>query len=279
MHWVPTAALRMRTRDTYAHAFVLLGLAYYYALTNDAQILAIVDSTLTFLDDGLASDQGGYLDAAPSRDAIRRQNPHMHLLEALLALYSATGCAQYLRRASQIVDLFCKCFFRSDTGTLCEYLTAQLQPLPGPSGRIVEPGHHYEWIWLLGEYQRLSGRNVGTFTSALYDFADQYGWDQKGYIVDEVDVSGTVVAGSRRTWPHTEGLKANIVEDEHGRSCCDQRAAKCVARLVETFLGRPIPAGWVDRVTGDGVDIADFVPASTLYHVFCAVTEAARATR
>src|SRR2546430_13023820 len=36
----------------------------------------------------------------------RRQNPHMHLLEALLALHVATGEKNWLRRAGALVDLF-----------------------------------------------------------------------------------------------------------------------------------------------------------------------------
>ena len=44
------------------------------------------------------------------------------------------------------------------------------------------------------------------------------------------------------------------------------------------FWRRPIPAGWIDRVSADGAPIVEFMPASTLYHVFGAVTEAHRVT-
>ena len=114
-------------RDTYGHAFVLLGLAWYYRLTKDAQIRAIVDSTLAFVDEGLASQNGGYVDAVPAPDAIRRQNPHMHLFEACLALYEALEDPQHLTRAAAIFDLFAERFFQPATGTLCEYFTAELQ--------------------------------------------------------------------------------------------------------------------------------------------------------
>ena len=49
-----------------------------------------------------------------------------------------------------------------------------------------------------------------------------------------------------------------------------------MSRLSETFLAKPFPAGWIDRVDADGKSLVNFVPASTLYHVFCALTEAAR---
>jgi mannose-6-phosphate isomerase len=274
----PDGTVANPMRDGYGHAFVLLGLAWYHRLTRDPQILAIVDRTLAFLDEGLASDKGGYLDAVPAPDAVRRQNPHMHLFEAFLALYEASGRVQYLERAAAIFQLFATKFFQPESGTLCEYFTEELRPLPDKRGRIVEPGHHFEWICLLRQFQRLSGREVETYTAALYEFANRHGWDNDGFIVDELDTSGSVITSSRRSWPHTEGVKANVLEGEFGRGGCDERGAQCLARLQEAFLARPIPGGWVDRISAEGAAIAEFIPASTFYHVFGAVTEAVRAT-
>jgi len=274
----PDGTIANPMRDAYGHAFILLGLAWYHRLTGDSQILPIVDSTLAFLDEKLASNQGGYLDAVPAPDAIRRQNPHMHLFEAFLALYETTGRANYLARAAAIFELFSSRFFQPSTGTLCEYLTADLQPLPGKAGRIVEPGHHFEWVWLLRQFQRLSGCNVEAYTSALYEFANRYGWDDDGFVVDELDVTGSVVTRSRRAWPHAEGLKANLVEGEANRPGCDERGTQCLARLQEAFLARPIPGGWLDRISAEGTPMSEFIPTSTFYHVFGAVTEAVRVT-
>ncbi len=274
----PDGSIGNPMRDGYAHAFALLGLSWYHRLTGDSQVIPVIDATIAYLDDGFAAKQGGYLDAVPPPDAIRRQNPHMHLFEAFIALTQATRNEQYLAHATKIFHLFAERFFQPSSGALCEYLTDELVPIPGAKGRICEPGHHYEWIWLLRHYQRLSGRNVGSYCAALYAHADKYGWDKGGFIVDELDMSGAVIANSRRSWPHTEGAKANIVEGEAGHAGCDERAAQCLNRLSEAFLARPIPGGWVDRVSAEGAPIAEFIPASTLYHVFGAVTEAARIT-
>ena len=275
----PDGSIANSMRDTYAHAFVLLGLAWYHRVTGDAQVLSVVNETLAYLDEFSASSRGGYLDAVPPPDAIRRQNPHMHLFEAFLALHQATSDAKYLARAAEVFGVFTTSFFQPATRSLCEYLTDDLHPIDPPAGTAVEPGHHYEWIWLLRCFEKVSGRSVGSFCSALYDHADRYGWDAQNYILDEVDAIGYPIKSSRRSWPHTEGLKANIVEGEVGRPGCDERAARCLARLSDTFLGRPFPAGWIDRVDENGRSLVEFVPASTLYHIFCAVTEAERATR
>jgi mannose/cellobiose epimerase-like protein (N-acyl-D-glucosamine 2-epimerase family) len=274
----PDGSIANPTRDGYAHAFALLGLSWYFRLTGDPQVIPVIDATITYLDDAFAAKSGGYLDAVPPPDAIRRQNPHMHLFEAFIALSQAVGGEPYLSHATAMFELFASRFFQPSSGALCEYMSGELAPLPDTKGRICEPGHHYEWIWLLRQYQRLSGRDVTSYCTALYRHADAHGWDKAGFIIDELDFSGNVMANSRRSWPHTEGAKANIVEGEAGRAGCDEKAAQCLARLTDTFLAHPIPAGWIDRVSADGAPIVDFMPASTLYHVFGAVSEAHRVT-
>jgi mannose-6-phosphate isomerase len=272
----PDGGIANAARDTYAHAFALLGLAWYHRFTAEAQVLKIVDETLAFLDRALASDRGGYLDALPRPDALRRQNPHMHLFEAFIALHQATSDASFLARAAEIFGVFSTGFFQPSVGALAEYLTEALDPVPEARGRICEPGHHYEWVWLLRHFQRASGRDVSAYCSALYDHANRYGWDAAGYIRDEVEATGAVLKTSRRSWPHTEGLKANIVEGELGRAYCDAQAVRCLQRLADTFIARPIPGGWIDHVDEKGAPLVSMMPASTLYHLFCAIAEAAR---
>jgi mannose-6-phosphate isomerase len=274
----PDGSIASATRDTYAHAFVLLGLAWYYRLTGDSQVLTIVDETLTFLDEVIASARGGYLDAMPRSDEVRRQNPHMHLFESLIALHQATNQTKYLTRAVEIFDLFSAKFFNATHGSLCEYLTEDLNPLNDARGSITEPGHHYEWIWLLRNFQRASGREVKSYCKSLYDHADKYGWDEEGFVVDEVAAAGSILKRSRRLWPHTEALKANIVEGEIGRMNCDEKAARSVLRLTNVFLGRPFPSGWIDHVDQFGRPMVTMIPASTLYHLLGATAEAVRAT-
>lgn len=171
----------------------------------------------------------------------------MHLFEGFIALFQATRNAQYLARAGEIFGLFSSRFFQPDHGWLCEYLAENLVPLPDQWGRISEPGHHYEWIWLLRQFERSSGRSVASYCSALYDHADRYGWDKAGFIVDEVECTGAVLKESRRFWPHTEGLKANIAEGEAGRQGCDSKAAQCVSRLMGIYIYGATEIGRLDR--------------------------------
>jgi len=72
-----------------------------------------------------------------------------------------------------------------------------------------------------------------------------------------------------------EALKANVVEGKAGRLGCDSKAAHCVSRLMDTYMGRPISGGWIDHVDERGRPMVAMMPASTLYHVFCGTAEAA----
>ena len=79
------------TRDAYDHAFVLFALAWYFRATGDVSAIQLADATWEFMQHRLAeSPHGGFLEEfVPGRTEVklpRRQNPHMHLLEALLAL-------------------------------------------------------------------------------------------------------------------------------------------------------------------------------------------------
>jgi mannose/cellobiose epimerase-like protein (N-acyl-D-glucosamine 2-epimerase family) len=260
------------TRDLYAHAFVLLGTASYVEAGGSRTALGVADETLEFVDSHLSAPEGGYIDALPRPDDLRRQNPHMHLLEGLLALWSVSRERKYLARAEGIFELFASRFF-GPPGVLGEYFDDRLAPAPGIDGQLVEPGHHYEWIWLLHRLSRESGRNVQSYTDALYRHADRYGYDGDSLVMDEVRRDGQPHKRSRRIWPMTEAIKANLAEAAAGREEAAEKAAGLTHRLCDRFLNGVTSGGWMDRLDGQGGAATDVMPASTLYHILCALDE------
>ncbi len=265
-------------RDAYAHAFVLYALGWAYHVTQDKKILAIIDETLVFLDSTLAhKTYGGFQDAVPAPDEIRRQNPHMHMFEAFLSLYEATGQARFLARAGEIYGLFTARFFNHEQRILPEYFDSSWSPLVGDTGQIFEPGHHFEWAWLMRKFQDLSGRDVSPYATALVHTANKYGFDEStGLIYDEVLANGRVYTPSHRSWPHTEAIKANAAEHEYGAQGCLARVEAIFETLFTHFIGKPIAAGWVDHIEPTSKAKTDVIPASTLYHVFLCIAEADR---
>jgi mannose/cellobiose epimerase-like protein (N-acyl-D-glucosamine 2-epimerase family) len=265
-----------RKRELYTQAFALYGLAWAYKAAPNPTFLDVAYATVATLERFFASPTGGYFTALPADVNRRDQNPHMHLFEAFIAWHDATGDSRFLARAAQIYSMMAARFFQPDRGVLPEYFDASWTPCRGATGRICEPGHHYEWFWLLRNYARRIGMEHEPISKSLKLFADRYGGDAENLIVDELLDDGTVNKASRRCWPHTEKIKAEVAAFEEGESLASLRAARTISRLRSVFLGRPKPPLWVDHIGPNGHPLVEYVPASTLYHVFLATAEAHR---
>jgi len=264
-------------RDAYDQAFGLFAAAWYYKASGDARALALAHRTLDFMQSVLADPaHGGFVESVPPA-LPRRSDPHMHLLEAMLEWVEATSEPRFLAVARQMTRLFLNRFFDESTGTLREYLAADLGPAPGAGGRVVAPGHHFEWNWLLARARALGATDVHDDTraeaDALYAFAIRHGLDARGFAVDECDHSGRQVRASRRAWPQTELIKAHINKAREGLDGAAEAAAKVALDFMHTYLATEVPGLWIDQFDSEGRGIADFVPASTLYHVMVAFRE------
>ena len=262
-------------REAYEQAFALFGLAWLYRASADETVLDWIARTLDFLDGYLADPvNGGFREAVPEKQP-RRQNPHMHLLEAMLALHWATGDARYLGRARQLFELFRTRLFDPASGTLGEFFTADWRPAPGQPGMMVEPGHHFEWVWLLQQYGRVSGDDVSAEQIALYDFAERHGVDTTdGLAFDGVLRDGSTHDDNKRLWVQTEAIKAQVVRAEQGHA----NAATRLDRLLDGLFGSYLcgNGAWQDHIRRDRRGFALHAPASSFYHVFLAISEALR---
>ncbi len=256
-------------RDSYGHAFVLLAMAAYHTLTGDSQAIALADKTLAFMDGAMAAPRGGYVDRVPNSPSGLRQNPHMHLFEALLALFEATGKPAYLARAGEIYGLLKTRLFQPGSGTLAEYYDMDWNPVDGPDA-LWEAGHHMEWIWLLAEYGGLAGADTSTISDRLMDSAYRHGVAPPAFFFDEVRGDGQVMKKSCRAWPLTEAIKAQAVrigKDPLAKNRMDAAANF----LFDRHLSGVTPGLWRDHLSETGDCLPDYVPASTLYHVAMSV--------
>jgi len=159
----PNGSVINSARDTYDHAFVLLALSTVYRLNNDAQVRHEIESLLTFLDTGLRSPHGGFLEGVPST-LPRRQNPQMHLFEAMIATFDATGDPMYQNRAGDLYGLFVANLYdprRQNLGEYFEDVWSKIEPV------CVEPGHQAEWVWLLKGFERITGCPTGRHRAEL----------------------------------------------------------------------------------------------------------------
>ena len=257
------------SRDSYDHAFVLLALANVYQIGQDAQVRAEIDTTLRFIDQRLRSPHGGFIEGLPPA-MPRRQNPHMHLFEAMIALFDATGDAVFQNRAGDFFGLFVGNLFDPRTQVLGEYFEedwSRINPV------VVEPGHLAEWTWLLKGFERITGCPTARHRTALMSSLLRYR-DATGCLVDEGDAEGRITKPSRRCWPQTELAKAWIAQAESGEAGASDEARAALALLYKHYLDHPVRGGWYDQFDGKGRSVVDSIPASTFYHVLCAISEA-----
>lgn len=260
----------------YHQAFALLAVAWWINASGEDDALALADRTLAAIHERLTSPSGvGWLsEAGPGAAAL--QNPHMHLLEALLALYATTGEARFKSRAEHLLDIFDSVLFDPATGARAEYYDDQWNRVAGERGRIVEAGHHYEWVWLLHRAERVIP-GAASRAGALLEFEERFGCDPvTGLIYDEVLAEGTIRTASHRCWPNTEALKAHLARFEAERVLNVTRTAQIVNNLFRYFLQAPTPGTWIDELDERGDPRVDEIPASTLYHLFLAFSELVR---
>jgi mannose/cellobiose epimerase-like protein (N-acyl-D-glucosamine 2-epimerase family) len=269
----PTGEVLDDAIDLYDQAFVLFALAWYIRLTGDSGAEKRARRTTEWIRTNMRAPHGGFHNVVPVESGPRQQNPHMHMLEAMLALYGTSNDAYYAEAAHELVDLFRRHFFDSATGSLGEFFERDWSPAAGAAGDHVEPGHHYEWVWLLDQYERLTSVSAMTEIDRLYRFARQHGSDQRTALVwDVVGRDGSARQRSTRLWPQTEALKAHAVMARRDAGGAEQ-ALLVVRNLLGRFF-RGCPAGaWVDQFDAAGEPTADKIPTSSFYHVLMSYAE------
>lgn len=270
----PDGSVHDPRRDTYDHAFILLGLAWLARASGDAQVRALIDTVLAFIDEHLAAGDGSFYEGFP-RSEPRRQNPHMHLFEAMLALHEAVRHPEALARADTLRGLMETKFIAASTGTLTEFFTADWQPWPGRS--MIEPGHHAEWSWLLRRHDRMRAASMNELPRRLLDVALRCAHAPTGLLPDEAAPDATACAVTHRCWPQVELAKAWLAEHEATASVdAGASAAVALENVRKRYLAAPAPGGWFDTLDTSGRPMGEFMPASTFYHLFSAAADVMR---
>ncbi|SDM89468.1 AGE family epimerase/isomerase [Maricaulis salignorans] len=272
-----TGAVADPVRDLYDHAFILLALAWLGRASGDVQWFDLAGETLDFLDAEMADPAGGYRESVSGPQWPRRQNPHMHLFEALLALYEASGDPQVLARAKSIKTLFDTVFHDAGVSVVREFFDADWARATGDLGAVVEPGHLCEWSWLLHEFHRLSGEALDPAAIALFETAMRLGVNGRtGLLCAAVNARGEVLDGSSRTWMQTEWLRTAALMRRLGHPGADAYLQRAGDGILNYHLKNAVAGGWIDRFDAVGQARSDRIPASTLYHAFGGIAECLR---
>ena len=256
------------TAMVYDQAFLMFGLACASDATGRPEFQAEATAVRDLLVRS-ADIEGGVRE---SGSHPYQSNAHMHLLEAALAWEEIGGDHAWSQLADRIVALAQRRFIDAETGALREFFQSDWSPALGEDGRLVEPGHQFEWSWLLARYgRRRSDSDAIKNAWRLYDNGRR-GLDLKrGIAVDAINIDGGVRSARARLWPQTEWLKASLIlaELSNGakRTDCLGQAAQA-QRAVWRYL---TPQGlWRDKLLENGDFIDEPAPASSFYHIMAA---------
>ncbi len=109
-------------------------------------------------------------------------NPHMHLFEAALAWEALAERPQaWTALADEIANLALTKFIDQTSGGLREFFDHHWSPHPSDKGRIMEPGHQFEWGWLLARWGALRADAVAIAKAErLFEIGISHGMSEDG---------------------------------------------------------------------------------------------------
>ena len=251
------------TAKTYDQAFVLLALAELHHGEPRASLEADATALLAAIR-ARRLPTGGYREDG---DHPFQSNAHMHLFEAALAWIDAGGGAEWRQLAEEIAALALTRFIDADHGFVREFFDEAWRPAPGADGRRLEPGHQFEWAWLMQRWASMGGGRAAAEAAGRLFAAGLRGVDPtRGVAIDATQDDFSPLETTARLWPQTEYLKAAIAIGDEARTLA---AAQALVRYLDT----PIGGLWHDRMSAHGVLTAEPAPASSLYHLIVAVAE------
>jgi len=270
------------TRDLYAHAFILYAYAWAYNLSRDRNLLKIVNETIKEIESIFQEGVEGFLSEVPGYNSMRCQNPHMHLLEAYLVLFEVTEDQFYLDKAQHIVELVNNRFINSRSGMVMEFLSSDWTPCKEFGSNSVEPGHLFEWSWLMSEFIRLSSeyphrKSLYSISERLFTSGVEYGIVH-GMVCDGITDDGTITHTSTRIWPQTELIRLLAYRSKrltiNLKNVAENYLFVTMTRIFfSSYAPNSLQGGWFDRRNAKGNITVDHMPASSLYHIYGAARE------
>jgi mannose/cellobiose epimerase-like protein (N-acyl-D-glucosamine 2-epimerase family) len=213
------------TKQAYGHAFVLLAASSAKVVGHpDAdRLLADVSEVLRtrfWEADAGASSEEYAADWSPL-GTYRGQNSNMHLTEALMAAFEATGDRAYLAMGESIASMIIGRHAREQDWRVAEHFTSDWEidrdyegdPTFRPAGTT--PGHALEWSRLLVQLWNLGDRAHEWLIDAarqLFFKTVAIGWDQgTGGFYYTLDWQNRPARSDRFWWPCAEGIGAAAV--------------------------------------------------------------------
>ena len=257
----------------YDQAFVLLALAESQRLKGPTSTaLAVARELRGRLYELLKCDGPGFKSGLPEGLPLLA-NPHMHLLEAVQSWALIDADPGWQSMADEIVGLALDRLIDPDLGVVFERFDGQWRVLSEDSDRLLEPGHQYEWAWLLLRARGGSpqARRIDA-ALRLVDFGETHGI-RGGVAVYSLHPDLRVHDGQARLWAQTERLKAALSLARYHHDSRFWHIATLAAQSLLRYLDTAASGLWHDRLSREGKFVPEPAPASDFYHLVVAIAE------
>lgn len=268
------------TADPYDQAFAMFALAAVAKALPDrkAEAKAIAVHVLEKLRAERKHPLGGFHQTNPPTTPLQ-SNPHMHLFEAMLAWNEVDDDPAWRALADEIGGLALTRFIHAESGQIREFFDLDWNPAPGVEGRICEPGHQFEWGWLLLRWGKLVGRDDAIAAALkMIEAGETHGVDlARGVAINALLNDFSVHDAGARLWPQTERIKASVLAAQITGEDRWWDMAAAGAEGLMTYLRTPVPGLWRDKYQPDETFVEEPAPASSFYHITCAIAEFDRA--
>lgn len=210
------------SKQAYGHAFVLLAASSAKLVGHPLadQVIADVTKVINerFWDDKTGSVRDEYNQDWSELLPYRGQNANMHMTEALMAAYEATGNKDYLAKAVRIAELIIGKHAASLDYRVAEHFDSDWvldkdyvgNEMFRPSGTT--PGHWLEWARLLYQLWVLGNKEYSWMTGAARELFRQsidLGWDNvHGGFFYTLDWDNKPIMREKLWWPVSEAIGA-----------------------------------------------------------------------
>lgn len=269
------------TKQAYGHAFVLLAAASAKTIGHPDADRLLDDVSEVLLsrfwepDSGATSEEYS-ADWQPISD-YRGQNSNMHLTEALMAAYEATGEQIYLGMAVSIAELIINRHAQQQGWRVAEHFDANWNidrayvgdPMFRPAGTT--PGHALEWARLLIQLWELDARRADWMLQAaknLFLNAVNTGWStETGGFFYTLAWDDTPDQTDRFWWPCAEGIGAAAVLTTHGNDPIFETWYRRIWGFVDAHLIDHQNGGWLPELDSNLHPVSRvFTGKPDLYH-------------
>ena len=256
----PQGAPLDQRKDLYTHAFILFACAHYWDKVREPLVESVLNAALEVVAQRFATDDGLY-EACLDRDwsSLKTgplQNPLMHLAEAFLATLSVREDIAVQQRLLALCAGMQKKFVVPQEGVLME------KPL-GAVDNWFEPGHQFEWYFLLESSSLLRDSKLHRSLSRAFSYTEQLGVvEHNGAVRAMLDLESDPRRprdSTQRIWAQAEYLRALTLRP-------DSEAA--VLRQLQALQQRFLHAGgWYECRDEEGEVSRKDMPSTTPYHL------------